>query len=188
MPMNLRFKASIVLCAALLAPVCEAKKPKTPPAAVAPPPRVSDCSRTCDHRRRHHRVPPRERPARAACSRIRPSRRSRCNITYLVGSRHEGYGETGMAHLLEHMVFKGSPEPQDIPAELSVAGARSTAPPWRPHQLLRDPVGDRREPATGPSPSRPTAWSTQLHRKEDLDSEMTVVRNEFERGENQPGA
>ena len=31
------------------------------------------------------------------------------NITYLVGSRHEGYGETGMAHLLEHMVFKGSP-------------------------------------------------------------------------------
>src|SRR5262245_56761487 len=27
------------------------------------------------------------------------------NITYLVGSRHEGYGETGMAHLLEHMMF-----------------------------------------------------------------------------------
>ena len=27
------------------------------------------------------------------------------NITYLVGSRHEGYGETGMAHLLEHMLF-----------------------------------------------------------------------------------
>src|SRR5437868_9721110 len=31
------------------------------------------------------------------------------NITYFVGSRHEGYGETGMAHLLEHMVFKGTP-------------------------------------------------------------------------------
>ncbi|MFN6105648.1 MAG: insulinase family protein, partial [Planctomycetaceae bacterium] len=29
------------------------------------------------------------------------------NITYLVGSRHEGYGEAGMAHLLEHMLFKG---------------------------------------------------------------------------------
>ena len=28
------------------------------------------------------------------------------NITYLVGSRHEGYGETGMAHLLEHLIFK----------------------------------------------------------------------------------
>ena len=32
------------------------------------------------------------------------------NITYLVGSRQENYGETGMAHLLEHMVFKGTPE------------------------------------------------------------------------------
>src|SRR6266550_6854406 len=31
------------------------------------------------------------------------------NITYLVGSRHENYGETGMAHLLEHMMFKGTP-------------------------------------------------------------------------------
>src|ERR1700722_4943943 len=31
------------------------------------------------------------------------------NITYLVGSRHEGYGETGMGHLLEHMNFKGTP-------------------------------------------------------------------------------
>ena len=31
------------------------------------------------------------------------------NITYLVGSRHEGYGEKGMAHLLEHLVFKGTP-------------------------------------------------------------------------------
>ncbi|HKK80121.1 MAG TPA: insulinase family protein, partial [Phaeodactylibacter sp.] len=36
------------------------------------------------------------------------------NITYLVGSRHEGYGETGMAHLLEHMVFKGTPDHPDI--------------------------------------------------------------------------
>ena len=31
------------------------------------------------------------------------------NITYMVGSRHENYGETGMAHLLEHLVFKGTP-------------------------------------------------------------------------------
>ncbi|PMU64970.1 hypothetical protein C1X81_34690, partial [Pseudomonas sp. FW215-L2] len=31
------------------------------------------------------------------------------NITYLVGSRHENYGETDMAHLLEHLLFKGTP-------------------------------------------------------------------------------
>ncbi len=37
------------------------------------------------------------------------------NVTYMVGSRHEGYGETGMAHLLEHLVFKGTPEPPEHP-------------------------------------------------------------------------
>ena len=46
------------------------------------------------------------------------------NITYSVGSRHEGYGETGMAHLLEHMVFKGSPKHKDIPSEFKQRGAR----------------------------------------------------------------
>src|SRR3954463_7811662 len=45
------------------------------------------------------------------------------NITYKVGSRMEGYGESGMAHLLEHMVFKGSPRHPHIPAELSSHGA-----------------------------------------------------------------
>jgi zinc protease len=40
------------------------------------------------------------------------------NITYLVGSRHESYGETGMAHLLEHMMFKGTSKRQDIVREL----------------------------------------------------------------------
>ena len=37
------------------------------------------------------------------------------NITYLVGSRNEGYGETGMAHLLEHMLFKGTPRHRNVP-------------------------------------------------------------------------
>src|SRR4051794_9323981 len=37
------------------------------------------------------------------------------NLTMFVGSRHEGYGETGMAHLLEHMVFKGTPTHPDVP-------------------------------------------------------------------------
>src|ERR1700726_364094 len=45
------------------------------------------------------------------------------NVTYFVGSRHEGYGETGMAHLLEHMLFKGTPDHQDIPRLLKDRGA-----------------------------------------------------------------
>src|SRR5688500_9539844 len=40
------------------------------------------------------------------------------NITYMVGSRHEDYGETGMAHLLEHLLFKGSKNHPDVPKEL----------------------------------------------------------------------
>src|SRR2546422_10030858 len=46
------------------------------------------------------------------------------NMTVLVGSRHEGYGETGMAHLLEHMVFKGTPTHPNVPKALQDHGAQ----------------------------------------------------------------
>ena len=52
------------------------------------------------------------------------------NITYKVGSRHEGYGEKGMAHLLEHMVFKGTPNHPNIPEELTSHGARPNGTTW----------------------------------------------------------
>ena len=42
------------------------------------------------------------------------------NLTVFVGSRHEGYGEAGMAHLLEHMLFKGTPTHQKIPKLLLI--------------------------------------------------------------------
>src|ERR671925_295030 len=45
------------------------------------------------------------------------------NLTVLVGSRHEGYGETGMAHLLEHMLFKGSPKHRRPSEEITAHGA-----------------------------------------------------------------
>ena len=46
------------------------------------------------------------------------------HVVYLVGSRHEDYGEKGMAHLLEHMLFKGSKRFPDIKGELTRRGAR----------------------------------------------------------------
>jgi len=52
------------------------------------------------------------------------------NVTYLVGSRHEGYGESGMAHLLEHLVFKGTPRFPNIPQELTARGARPNGTTW----------------------------------------------------------
>ena len=53
------------------------------------------------------------------------------NITVFVGSRHEGYGETGMAHLLEHMVFKGTPTFPNVPKDITGdhGASISTAPP-----------------------------------------------------------
>ena len=51
-------------------------------------------------------------------------------MTYMVGSRHEGYGETGMAHLLEHLLFKGTPKHQNIPQELTSHGARPNGSTW----------------------------------------------------------
>src|ERR1700758_1331649 len=41
------------------------------------------------------------------------------NVVYKMGSRNEGYGETGMAHLLEHMVFKTSKSGREIFKELT---------------------------------------------------------------------
>src|SRR5512133_1707014 len=52
------------------------------------------------------------------------------DITYLVGSRNEGYGETGMAHLLEHLLFKGTPTRPDIWQLLQDHGANFTGSTW----------------------------------------------------------
>lgn len=111
------------------------------------------------------------------------------NITYLVGSGDEGYGETGMAHLLEHLVFKGTPSRpgQTISDELTEHGAGVNGSTWldrtnyyqslvaKPGYLewILDLEADR--------------MMNSNVAQEDLDSEMSVVRNEWERGENSPG-
>ncbi len=109
------------------------------------------------------------------------------NITYLVGSRHEGYGEAGMAHLLEHLVFKGTPKHKDIKAELTARGARWNGTTYfdRTNYFL-----------TFAANRANLEWAIELEAdrminshisRADLDSEMTVVRNEFEAGENNVG-
>src|SRR5712691_1827803 len=74
------------------------------------------------------------------------------NVTYLVGSRHEGYGETGMAHLLEHMNFIKSTHDRDIKKELEDHGARwnGTTDYDRTNYFETERLG--REPALGPRP------------------------------------
>src|SRR5216117_2303674 len=108
------------------------------------------------------------------------------NITYLIGSKHENYGETGMAHLLEHMLFKGSTNHPNVPKELQDHGSRPNGTTWfdRTNYFETFQASDAN-----------LEWALDLEAdrmvnsfvaQKDLDSEMTVVRNEFERGENSP--
>jgi len=108
------------------------------------------------------------------------------NVTYRVGSKHENYGETGMAHLLEHLVFKGSPKHKDIPAELSSHGARPNGTTWTDRTNYFETFAATEENINWALSMESDRMVNSFIAKEDLDSEMTVVRNEFERGENSP--
>ncbi len=110
------------------------------------------------------------------------------HITYLVGSRHEGYGEAGMAHLLEHMLFRGTPRFPNIKGEFLKYGARynGTTSFDRTNYFETFAANDKS-----------LDWALDLEAdrmihsrvsRKDLDAEMTVVRNEFESGENSPFA
>src|ERR1017187_9190925 len=108
------------------------------------------------------------------------------NVTYLVGSRHEGYGETGMAHLLEHLDFIETTNGRDIKKEIT-----THANPWNGTTSY-----DRTNYyETFVASDENLKWALGLEAdrmvnvkftKQILDTEMTVVRNEFERGENSP--
>lgn len=106
------------------------------------------------------------------------------NATIFVGSRHEGYGETGMAHLLEHMVFKGCPKFPDVPKALRDHGANFNGTTW---------VDRTNYFETMPASDVNLKFGIELEadrminsfiKNEDLKSEFSVVRSEFERGEN----
>lgn len=108
------------------------------------------------------------------------------NITYLVGSAHENYGETGMAHLLEHMVFKGTPRHPDIPQELSKHGARPNGTTSWDRTNYFETFAATEENLKWALDLEADRMVNSFIAKKDLDSEMTVVRNEMEAGENSP--
>ena len=108
------------------------------------------------------------------------------NITYLVGSRHENYGETGMAHLLEHLVFKGTPKHPDIPAELTSHGTRPNGTTNFDRTNYFETFSASDENLNWALDLEADRMVNSFIAKKDLDSEMTVVRNEMEMGENSP--
>lgn len=108
------------------------------------------------------------------------------NMTYLVGSRNENYGQTGMAHLLEHMLFKGTPTTRNALGEFSRRGLQANG------STSSDRTNYFASFAANPETLRwylgwqADAMVNSTIAKADLDSEMTVVRNEMESGENSP--
>lgn len=108
------------------------------------------------------------------------------NIVYNVGSKHEGYGEKGMAHLLEHMLFKSTKNLGDIKKMLSDKGGRANGTTYYDRTNYYEVF---------PSSDENLRWSLEMEadrminatiKQEDLDKEFSVVRNEFEIGENDP--
>jgi zinc protease len=108
------------------------------------------------------------------------------NVTYLVGSKHENYGETGMAHLLEHLVFKGTPKHQKIPDELTEHGTRPNGSTWYDRTNYYETFQATEENLKWALDLESDRMINSYIAKKDLDSEMTVVRNELESGENDP--
>jgi zinc protease len=106
------------------------------------------------------------------------------NVTYLVGSRHEGYGETGMAHLLEHLVFKGTQKRSNIMDELGKRGMAFNGTTFYDRTNYYESF---------PASEDNLRWALEMEAdrmvnsriaKKDLDTEFSVVRNEMEMGEN----
>jgi zinc protease len=108
------------------------------------------------------------------------------NITYLVGSRMENYGETGMAHLLEHLLFKGSKNFPKPDVEFSRRGFQNngTTSFDRTNYFSTFQASD--DNLKWAIDWSADAMVNSFIAKKDLDSEMTVVRNEYEMGENDP--
>jgi zinc protease len=84
------------------------------------------------------------------------------NITYLVGSRMENYGETGMAHLLEHMLFKGTPSRTNIMSALGQRGIDFNGTTWLDRTSYFETFPRPTRTSTSRWQWKPTAWSTPL--------------------------
>jgi zinc protease len=106
------------------------------------------------------------------------------NITYLVGSRHENYGETGMAHLLEHLLFKGTPNHTNIVEEMTARGTRRNGSTSWDRTNYYETFAANEENLRWALELESDRMVNSFVAKKDLDSEMTVVRNELERSEN----
>lgn len=110
-------------------------------------------------------------------------------VTYRVGSRNEVTGTTGATHLLEHLMFKGSKNfhpgvGKGFDTLMDKVGGINNATTWLDRTNYYENLpSDHLELAVQLEADR---MRNLLLKEEDRQPEMTVVRNEFERGENDP--
>jgi zinc protease len=109
------------------------------------------------------------------------------NLTIKVGSRMENYGETGMAHLLEHLMFKGTPHFPDPKKTMSDRGLSWNGTTSDDRTNYFASMAENPEHLDVYLRWLSEALTQSFIARKDLDSEMTVVRNEMENGENDPG-
>ena len=108
------------------------------------------------------------------------------NMTYHVGSRQENYGETGMAHLLEHLMFKGTPTHRTVLGEFTKRGLAANGSTWFDRTNYFASFSTNDDNLTWYLDWQADAMVNSFIARKDLDTEMTVVRNEMEMGENSP--
>lgn len=110
-------------------------------------------------------------------------------VTYRVGSKNEVTGTTGATHILEHLMFKGSDAFNDkqgnsVKQFLERIGGNYNATTWLDRTNYYANIGS--EHLAGYLAIEADRMRNLWLRDEDRKPEMTVVRNEFERGENSP--
>lgn len=110
------------------------------------------------------------------------------NIVYNVGSKNEGYGEKGMAHLLEHMLFKSTKKLGDIKKMLSDKGGNANGTTWYDRTNYYEVFPSNEENLKWFLAMEADRMVNATILQTDLDKEFSVVRNEFEIGENNPGS
>ena len=109
------------------------------------------------------------------------------NLTIRVGSRMESYGETGMAHLLEHLMFKGTPNFPEPKKEMTDRGLNWNGTTTADRTNYFASMAENPDHLDFYLHWLSEALTQSFIARKDLDSEMTVVRNEMESGENSPG-
>jgi zinc protease len=110
-------------------------------------------------------------------------------VTYQVGSRNEVTGVTGATHILEHLMFKGSegfndPKGNSVKQFLEHVGGQFNASTSFDRTNYFATIG--RENLEGYIAIEADRMRHLWLHEADRQSEMTVVRNEYERGKNDP--